>query len=68
MVTKTRYRTVTCNSCAVLVINNHICHEHGCPEAYKDEIRECKWCGQNFKPENNDQQFCSTDCNEAYYN
>lgn len=65
---KLRYRTVTCDSCQVLVINNHICHEHGCPEAYKDEVRECKWCGSNFKPENNDQQFCCDDCNEAYYN
>jgi len=26
-----KYRTVTCDSCEVLVINNIICHETGCP-------------------------------------
>ena len=28
-----KYRTVTCASCELLVINNVICHETGCPDA-----------------------------------
>lgn len=57
-----------CNSCEVLVINGVVCHEHGCPEAYKHEERECKWCGTDFKPEDANQQFCCEDCAESYNN
>lgn len=56
-----------CNSCEVLYINGVKCHEIGCPEAWKDYERECKWCGSNFKPENKDQEFCDESCAEAYY-
>jgi hypothetical protein len=63
---KYRYRTVTCDSCEVLVINNVICHETGCPNAWKDEVRECKWCGQRFKPADRDQYFCEDSCAECY--
>jgi hypothetical protein len=60
-------RTITCNSCEVLVINNIICHESGCPDAWMDETRSCKWCGGKFKPEGRDQKFCDDECAEAYY-
>ncbi len=63
---KTKYRTVTCDSCEALVINNIICHEIGCPEAWRDKTRECKWCGSKFKPEYEWQQFCDDNCAEAY--
>ena len=63
-----KYRAVTCDSCEVLVINNIICHETGCPDAWKDETRECKWCGCCFKPEERSQNFCDSDCAEAYHN
>ena len=63
-----KYRTVTCASCEVLVINNVICHEIGCPAAWKDETRECKWCGRCFKPEERSQKFCDSDCAETYHN
>ena len=63
-----KYRTVTCDSCEVLVINNVICHETGCPDAWKDETRECKWCGRRFRPEERNQEFCDSDCSEAYHN
>ena len=63
-----KYRTVTCDSCEVLVINNVICHETGCPDAWKDETRECKSCGRCFKPEESSQKFCDSDCAEAYHN
>ena len=62
-----KYRTVTCDSCEVLVINNVICHETGCPDAWKDESRECKWCGRRFRPKARNQEFCDADCAEAYH-
>ena len=61
-----KYKPVKCASCEVLVINNIICHETGCPDAWKDETRECKWCGCRFKPEEKNQEFCASDCSEAY--
>lgn len=57
-----------CNSCQVLVINNHRCHETGCPEAWKDCVAECKWCGSNFRPETSGQKFCDDSCYRAYNN
>lgn len=58
--------TVVCSSCAVAVINGLICHETGCPEAWKSEIRECRWCGSQFQPESKGQGFCSNDCRACY--
>ena len=55
-----------CDQCEVLNINGMNCHETGCPDAWKDEIRECKWCGTEFKPEDRDQQFCDVSCLESY--
>jgi hypothetical protein len=55
-----------CQSCDVLVINGVLCHELGCPDKWRDEMRECKWCGQDFKPESRIDQFCSDDCREFY--
>lgn len=55
-----------CESCEVLVINGAICHETGCPNSYKDEIRECKWCGVDFRPESKYDYLCSEDCREIY--
>ena len=57
-----------CKSCEVLWINGVKCHEHGCPDAYMDETRECKWCGSEFTPEENSQEFCDNSCYCAYYN
>ena len=61
-----KYKTITCNSCEVKVINNVICHEIGCPDSWRDVIRACKWCGSNFQPEDRYQYFCGDDCAEAY--
>jgi len=62
-----KYRPVSCDSCEVLVINNVICHETGCPDAWKDETRECKWCGRRFQPAEKNQESCDSDCAEAYH-
>ncbi|MBN1190430.1 MAG: hypothetical protein JXA46_11805 [Dehalococcoidales bacterium] len=60
-------RIVHCVSCDVLVINNVICHELGCPDAWKDELRTCPWCGQKFKPESKEQLFDCDDCANSYH-
>ena len=55
-----------CDQCEALMINGIYCHEHGCPDAWKDEIRECKWCGTEFEPEEQHQEFCEESCAESY--
>ena len=56
-----------CNACDAVQINGLVCHEHGCPDKWKTETRECKWCGSEFKPEDREQRFCDDECAEAYY-
>jgi len=53
-----------CNSCEVININGVNCHERGCPDAYKDEKRNCLWCGAELQE---NQNFCDDSC-EANYN
>ena len=55
-----------CKSCEALMINKVLCHERGCPDAWKDYTRECKWCGSEFKPEEKWQEFCDQSCYNAY--
>ena len=57
-----------CDSCEAIVINGVLCHESGCPDSWKDEERECNWCGSTFKPEDKDQNFCCHTCMVAYNN
>ena len=59
-------RRHVCHSCTLLRINGIVCHETGCPEAWTDEIRKCKWCGSEFKPENCRQQCCDESCRDAF--
>jgi len=56
-----------CENCNVLNINGINCHELGCPDAWKDYKKECKWCGSEFIPEDKDQEFCNDVCIEEYY-
>ena len=56
-----------CESCEASIINGVYCHEQGCPDSWKTEIRECLWCGSEFKPEHRDQHCCCDDCHLAYY-
>ena len=55
-----------CDQCEVLYINGVKCHEHGCPNAWKDHKRECKWCGQTFVPQYAEQKCCDKSCLHAY--
>ena len=65
--TTTPMEAPMCASCEVLSINGVLCHETGCPEAWKSYTRECTWCGQEFTPEEKHQDCCSDDCSEAYH-
>jgi hypothetical protein len=55
-----------CNSCEALTINGVYCHEIGCPDAWQDETRECRWCGREFKLEEKHQTCCDDSCYAAY--
>lgn len=55
-----------CASCEALMINGVLCHEHGCPDAWRDYERECKWCGRLFVPTRKEQTCCDDSCHEAY--
>jgi hypothetical protein len=55
-----------CHSCEMLRINGTVTHETGCPDAWRDEVRKCAWCGQKFLPENKYQKACSHSCEVAY--
>jgi len=57
---------VTCGSCSPVAINGCLCHERGCPEAWRDSSRECRACGQAFRPDRGNQDCCDADCNAAY--
>jgi len=56
-----------CDQCEALMINGVYCHEHGCPDAWKTQKRECDWCGTEFIPEDKDQIYCSPSCIACYY-
>jgi len=56
-----------CPSCEILYINGVRTHETGCPDAWKDKIRECNECGQKFKPKEPYQDCCGHTCEMAYY-
>ena len=51
-----------CKSCNVLVINGIKCHEQGCPDAWKEEMVECVWCGEKFLPDAAGQKYCCDSC------
>lgn len=48
------------------MINGVFCHETGCPIAWIDVIRQCKWCGTSFKPTYKHQYFCDESCDNDY--
>ena len=55
-----------CDQCEALMINGVFCHETGCPNTWKDQIRECKWCGRKFKPRQKVQNCCTQRCAKSY--
>lgn len=59
-------RRYHCDSCVMLSINGRPCHERGCPDAWQDATRKCKWCGIAFRPKSRRQEFCDDGCAESY--
>jgi len=55
-----------CKSCDAVTINGMVCHERGCPDAWKDYTVTCKWCGSKFSPDERYQLFCDTSCRNAF--
>lgn len=56
-----------CDSCVATMIQGVYCHEQGCPEAWRDQTYECKFCGEAFKSKNQHTILCCDECVEAYY-
>jgi len=57
---------ISCDSCQAAIIQGVFCHESGCPNAWRDKSRECKWCGSIFTPEARGQECCDDKCSAAY--
>lgn len=55
-----------CNSCQLMRIQGVLCHETGCPDAWEDELRKCKWCDREFSPESKNQLCCDKSCMAGY--
>lgn len=55
-----------CDQCQVASIQGVKCHELGCPEAWRDELRTCPWCGTDFTPCHRDHRFCNMTCSRDY--
>lgn len=66
---RTRYRNgdpislqaTGCNGCSPSMINRHLSHETGCPDAFRDYKKECRECGADFFPADRGQTHCD-DC------
>lgn len=60
-----------CDQCQVLSINGMACHETGCtnswlhPVSDKPYKKDCKWCGEEFRPKEKFQTVCKRCAKEA---
>ena len=52
-----------CDGCSPSVINGVFCHEHGCPDAWRDRKIACGECGCDFYPTERYQSVCD-DCQD----
>jgi len=50
-----------CDGCDVVVLQGVLCHESGCPEAWKDRQKRCGICGGEFYGDSKCQAVCE-DC------
>ncbi len=53
-----------CDGCRPATVNGTLCHEHGCPDAFRDHPAECKECGCEFFPETRRTTHCDDCVNE----
>lgn len=40
-----------CDSCSPCMVNGVLCHESGCPDAWRDMLATCWECGYEFYPD-----------------
>ena len=59
--------TGQCRSCSAAVVNGVFCHEHGCPDAWRDKQMPCVECGIPFYQNEPGQYLCSEECTRSYY-
>lgn len=50
-----------CNGCSPVAIDGILCHERGCPDAWRDHPAECRECDCEFMPESRWDSVCP-DC------
>ena len=50
-----------CDGCSPSTINGVLCHETGCPEAWRDTTASCFECGCDFYRQSRFQTVCN-DC------
>ena len=50
--TAPKKRRLRCDQCQLARIQGVVCHEIGCPDAWKGSVKECKACGDDFRPKN----------------
>lgn len=61
-----------CDSCSPAMVNGVLCHERGCPDAWRDASRPCFECGCDFYRSTryqttcDDCLFCMEGCDDAY--
>ena len=54
-----------CDGCSPSMINGVLCHETGCPEAWRDHTVSCFECGCEFRPSERYQRVCD-DCSDPF--
>ena len=61
---KIRLTECGCDGCSPAVINGILCHETGCPDAWRDNSIECHECGCDFIRSEKTESLCP-DCAAA---
>jgi len=47
-----------CDGCSPSMISGVLCHEQGCPDAWRDSTVDCSECGFAFYPESRFRTVC----------
>ena len=53
-----------CDGCSPAMVNGKLCHEHGCPDSWRDYSVPCRECGCNFLRSERHQRVCP-DCSQV---
>ena len=61
-----RTKTIRCEQCQLARIQGVLCHETGCPLAWKQRT-ECRECDRVYVPREHWMDCCSRSCYKAYH-